>query len=137
MTRIQRSCALLISSPRFPGSQPVSFGVHDLDKLENQECVLCQCHPLNLIDNPPARPLSFWVCEKSDGIRVLFLIVTDSETRAQNIFLVSFLLVVFMELFQWPLNYLIDRPPQYLSSSRRVLLSSLRQPQDALGQYAD
>ncbi|KII88307.1 hypothetical protein PLICRDRAFT_54147 [Plicaturopsis crispa FD-325 SS-3] len=45
---------------RFPGSQPVSFGTKDLEKLENQD---------------------YWVCEKSDGIRVLFLIYADADAN--------------------------------------------------------
>lgn len=31
---------------------------------------------------------SFWVCEKSDGIRVLLFIHTDLETNDQAVFLV-------------------------------------------------
>ncbi|KAF9532225.1 mRNA guanylyltransferase [Crepidotus variabilis] len=44
---------------KFPGSQPVSFGSADLDKLEKQD---------------------YWVCEKSDGVRVLFLIIDRHNT---------------------------------------------------------
>lgn len=36
---------------------------------------------------------SYWVCEKSDGIRVLFLVVTDLETREQSSFIVRVVLI--------------------------------------------
>ncbi|PPQ75432.1 hypothetical protein CVT26_015354 [Gymnopilus dilepis] len=52
----------------FPGSQPVSFGVHDLEKLETRD---------------------FWVCEKSDGVRVLLLVATDLNTNAQSTFIID------------------------------------------------
>ncbi|CAK5264663.1 unnamed protein product [Mycena citricolor] len=45
-----------VDSKRFPGSQPVSFAQADLAKLENQD---------------------FFVCEKSDGVRVLLVVLTD------------------------------------------------------------
>ena len=32
---------------------------------------------------------SYWVCEKSDGIRVLLLVYTDMQTEAQSVYLVS------------------------------------------------
>lgn len=53
---------------RFPGSQPVSFGTNDLEKLETQD---------------------YWVCEKSDGIRVLFLIITDHTTQDQSVYIID------------------------------------------------
>ncbi|KAG6829641.1 hypothetical protein H0H92_003974 [Tricholoma furcatifolium] len=71
--------------PRFPGSQPVSFGIRDLDKLESAECVLC-------IDGDSAWSLyrdSYWVCEKSDGVRVLFLINTNLVTGEQALYLID------------------------------------------------
>lgn len=52
----------------FPGSQPVSFGTKDLDKLENQD---------------------YWVCEKSDGIRVLLFVQTDLKTKDQAVYLID------------------------------------------------
>ncbi|KAE9409462.1 mRNA guanylyltransferase [Gymnopus androsaceus JB14] len=55
-TSVARLCHL--ENERFPGSQPVSFGTRDLLKLETQD---------------------FWVCEKSDGIRVLLLILFDES----------------------------------------------------------
>ncbi|PFH51739.1 hypothetical protein AMATHDRAFT_74773 [Amanita thiersii Skay4041] len=51
---------------RFPGSQPVSFATKDLDKLEKED---------------------YWVCEKSDGIRVLFVILTNQT--GQSVFIVD------------------------------------------------
>ncbi|KAF8163615.1 mRNA capping enzyme [Crassisporium funariophilum] len=65
-SHVARMCQL--DHERFPGSQPVSFGVRDLAKLENQD---------------------YWVCEKSDGIRVLFLVVTDWETKDQSVFIID------------------------------------------------
>jgi len=35
----QDSQAIDATAARFPGSQPVSFGARDLDKLESKECV--------------------------------------------------------------------------------------------------
>lgn len=35
---------------------------------------------------------SFWVCEKSDGVRVLLYIQTNLQTKEQDVFLVSLLL---------------------------------------------
>ncbi|KAH6894975.1 mRNA guanylyltransferase [Coprinopsis sp. MPI-PUGE-AT-0042] len=53
---------------RFPGSQPISFSQRDLERLEKQD---------------------FWVCEKSDGIRVLFLIAYDPSQDSQSVFLID------------------------------------------------
>lgn len=50
---------------------------------------LYQTHSLTVVAHMINAVVSFWVCEKSDGVRVLFLIVTDSETLNQTIFLVS------------------------------------------------
>ncbi|KAF9052172.1 mRNA guanylyltransferase [Rhodocollybia butyracea] len=65
---LKRSVAGLcqLENERFPGSQPVSFGTRDLLKLEGQD---------------------FWVCEKSDGIRVLLLILFDDA--GQRVFLID------------------------------------------------
>ncbi|KAJ7219430.1 mRNA capping enzyme, catalytic domain-containing protein [Mycena pura] len=52
----------------FPGSQPVSFAQGDLVKLESQD---------------------FWVCEKSDGIRVLLVVCTDPISKTQMVYLVD------------------------------------------------
>ncbi|KAJ7632773.1 mRNA capping enzyme [Roridomyces roridus] len=53
---------------RFPGSQPVSFARGDLAKLEAQD---------------------FWVCEKSDGIRVLLFVHTDPASGSQAVYLID------------------------------------------------
>ncbi|THH13869.1 hypothetical protein EW146_g6409 [Bondarzewia mesenterica] len=53
---------------RFPGSQPVSFGSKDLDRLEKED---------------------YWVCEKSDGVRVLFVILTNLDTNEQLVHIVD------------------------------------------------
>ncbi|TFK42290.1 mRNA capping enzyme [Crucibulum laeve] len=57
-----------LENERFPGSQPVSFGTRDLAKLETQD---------------------FWVCEKSDGIRVLMLVAIHPETREQSVYIID------------------------------------------------
>ncbi|KAM0754594.1 hypothetical protein T439DRAFT_321629 [Meredithblackwellia eburnea MCA 4105] len=51
---------------RFPGSQPVSFDRSSLELLEKED---------------------FWVCEKSDGVRVLVLIVATME--GQEVYLID------------------------------------------------
>ncbi|KAJ9092600.1 hypothetical protein QFC20_007307 [Naganishia adeliensis] len=53
---------------RFPGSQPVSFVSRSLRLLENR---------------------NFWVCEKSDGVRVLMLIAWNDHEQKQDIFLID------------------------------------------------
>ncbi|EAU88637.1 mRNA guanylyltransferase [Coprinopsis cinerea okayama7 len=64
---VARMCGL--DHERFPGSQPVSFSSKDLQKLESHD---------------------FWVCEKSDGIRVLFLVVlTPDQPDEQVVFLID------------------------------------------------
>ena len=35
------------------------------------------------------RSLSYWVCEKSDGIRLLFLVATDHASGSQSVYIVS------------------------------------------------
>ena len=56
-----------LSSPRFPGAQPVSFSAASLDLLEKYD---------------------FWVCEKSDGIRILVFIVKKNGIE-QEVWLAS------------------------------------------------
>ncbi|KAG8918717.1 Dcp1p-Dcp2p decapping enzyme complex alpha subunit [Tulasnella sp. 418] len=60
---------LRLESPnRFPGSQPVSFKSKDVQRLENED---------------------YWVCEKSDGIRVLFFIMLIEESNEQEVYLID------------------------------------------------
>ncbi|KAH7104053.1 mRNA capping enzyme, alpha subunit [Auriculariales sp. MPI-PUGE-AT-0066] len=49
-----------LDRPAFPGSQPVSFSKADIRKLETRE---------------------YWVCEKSDGVRVLMLVLQIEDTH--------------------------------------------------------
>lgn len=93
-----------LDSLRFPGSQPVSFGTRDLDRLEKQECVqsypfsaLVRSVPLNRVDpgilfSGPHQYHSYWVCEKSDGIRVLFVVLTNPEGNQQLVHIVCLFL---------------------------------------------
>ncbi|KAJ9127586.1 hypothetical protein QFC24_000995 [Naganishia onofrii] len=53
---------------RFPGSQPVSFVSRSLKLLESR---------------------NFWVCEKSDGVRVMMLIAWNSAENRQQVFLID------------------------------------------------
>ena len=53
---------------RFPGAQPVSFTKDSLALLESMD---------------------FWVCEKSDGVRVLIFIVMNTALGRQETWLVS------------------------------------------------
>ncbi|KAL8287061.1 hypothetical protein RQP46_004067 [Phenoliferia psychrophenolica] len=55
-----------LPNTRFPGSQPVSFDRESLVLLERED---------------------FWVCEKSDGVRVLVLIVASAE--GQEVYLID------------------------------------------------
>lgn len=55
-----------LNNNRFPGAQPVSFTKLDLEKLTNED---------------------YWVCEKSDGIRVLLFISTQGGN--QGVFLLD------------------------------------------------
>jgi len=57
-----------LNHDRFPGSQPVSFSSKDLERLEHED---------------------YWVCEKSDGIRVLLFVLTNLETSAQFVYIVD------------------------------------------------
>ncbi|GBE82117.1 mRNA capping enzyme [Sparassis latifolia] len=63
---VARLCQL--DNERFPGSQPISFGTKDLAKLDS---------------------LDYWVCEKSDGVRVLLFVQTDIHTTDQAIYLID------------------------------------------------
>ncbi|GAA98631.1 uncharacterized protein L969DRAFT_24551 [Mixia osmundae IAM 14324] len=56
-----------VQHTRFPGSQPVSFTQDSLDLLEQRD---------------------FWVCEKSNGVRVMVLIMSNPET-SQEIYLID------------------------------------------------
>lgn len=53
---------------RFPGAQPVSFEKSSIGLLQSED---------------------YWVCEKSDGQRVLILIVIPSSTGIQEVFLID------------------------------------------------
>ncbi|KIO17865.1 hypothetical protein M407DRAFT_32462 [Tulasnella calospora MUT 4182] len=57
-----------LESTRFPGSQPVSFKTGDLRRLENED---------------------YWVCEKSDGIRVLVYIKYIQHSNEQEVYLID------------------------------------------------
>ncbi|KIP12277.1 hypothetical protein PHLGIDRAFT_32906 [Phlebiopsis gigantea 11061_1 CR5-6] len=57
-----------LDNERFPGSQPVSFGARDLEKLESQD---------------------YWVTEKSDGVRVLLFVHTSLQTKDQAVYLID------------------------------------------------
>jgi len=63
--KTRRLCNL--NHTNFPGSQPVSFGWRDIEKLKTED---------------------YWVCEKSDGVRVLVLIV-PSPHNVQDVFLIN------------------------------------------------
>ncbi|EJD44151.1 mRNA capping enzyme, alpha subunit [Auricularia subglabra TFB-10046 SS5] len=56
-----------LEKPRFPGAQPVSFVKNDLTRLERTD---------------------YWVCEKSDGVRVLLLIVKCAD-NTHEVFLID------------------------------------------------
>lgn len=70
-----------LSVVRFPGSQPVSFTKADIQKLESRECVFPVRHERTLMHR------RYWVCEKSDGVRVLMLVIRVEDTH--EVFLVG------------------------------------------------
>ncbi|KAJ7709742.1 mRNA capping enzyme, catalytic domain-containing protein [Mycena rosella] len=82
LSSVRRSMSTL---ERFPGSQPVSFAQGDLAKLESQECVILAVSVLIQAKTFP----SFWVCEKSDGMRVLLLVHTDTNAGSQTVYLID------------------------------------------------
>ncbi|PWY97781.1 mRNA capping enzyme, alpha subunit [Testicularia cyperi] len=57
-----------LNHSRFPGAQPVSFEKSSINLLKSED---------------------YWVCEKSDGLRVLVLIVIPSSTGIQETFLID------------------------------------------------
>ncbi|KDN43945.1 mRNA capping enzyme, alpha subunit [Tilletiaria anomala UBC 951] len=63
---VARLCGL--RDARFPGAQPVSFEKRTIEDLINED---------------------FWVCEKSDGQRVLVFIVINPTTGRQEVFLIN------------------------------------------------
>lgn len=65
-SRVAELCGT--SETKFPGSQPISFSAGSLDLLEKKD---------------------FWVCEKSDGVRVLVFIVVNGASGEQEVWLVS------------------------------------------------
>ncbi|WWC61360.1 uncharacterized protein I303_103941 [Kwoniella dejecticola CBS 10117] len=65
-SRVTEICGL--NGPKFPGSQPVSFQTSSLELLETE---------------------NFWVCEKSDGVRILVLIVVNGMTGNQEVWLID------------------------------------------------
>ena len=65
-----------LNSARFPGSQPVSFSTASLELLESKD---------------------FWVCEKTDGVRVLVFIVMNQMRGSQEVWLVSLTLPSYLE----------------------------------------
>lgn len=70
LTRVYDICCLTADfapNRRFPGAQPVSFEKQSIDTLLNED---------------------YWVCEKTDGQRVLIYIVIHPMTGRQEVFLV-------------------------------------------------
>jgi mRNA guanylyltransferase len=79
---------------------------------------------------------SFWVCEKSDGVRVLLLVFTDPRDNAQSVFLVRTRpTVVFYFLRAEQRIHLADRPSQHLSRTQRALLPTSREPRPSPPQH--
>jgi hypothetical protein len=66
--RLSDLCQVPNRQIRFPGSQPISFSLDSLQLLESMD---------------------FWVCEKSDGVRVLVFIVMNGALGVQETWLVS------------------------------------------------
>ena len=65
--KLAEACGL--DSVRFPGSQPVSFKLESMDVLEQKD---------------------FWVCEKSDGVRVLlFIVINVANNNTQETWMVD------------------------------------------------
>ncbi|KAK0550807.1 Dcp1p-Dcp2p decapping enzyme complex alpha subunit [Tilletia horrida] len=67
-SHVAELCNLPPSHQRFVGAQPVSFDKTSLDVLRNED---------------------YWVCEKSDGQRVLVLVTINPEEPVQEVFLID------------------------------------------------
>ena len=46
---------------------------------------------------------SYWVCEKSDGVRVLLLVQTDNETQEQAVYIVRAAVLEVCSLADYPM----------------------------------
>ena len=99
----------------FPGSQPVSFSTKDLERLENEECV--SCDPPHILHSCVC--FSYWVCEKSDGVRVLLVVLTNLDTSEQMVCIVRSSHPIPLSASHSALG----RPSQYLQGNHRPLLS--------------
>lgn len=93
------------------------------------ECHFFQRHPLC---EPMDRSYSYWVAEKSDGIRVLLVVLTNLDTSEQ---------IVCIVRLRYSLTPSLDscctlgRPSQYLQRSVGTLLSPSRTPRTASTEY--
>ena len=93
------------------------------------ECHLFQRLPLC---EPTDCSYSYWVAEKSDGVRVLLVVLTNLDTSEQ---------IVCIVRLRHPLTPSLDscctlgRPSQYLQGSLGTLLSPSRTPRKASTEY--
>ena len=90
--RVSELCGLPPHSTKFPGAQPVSMTVKSLEMLEKMD---------------------FWVCEKSDGVRVLVLIVMNGMSGSQEVWLVSLRSTCFQAVELRRGSCQIDRKQRY------------------------
>ena len=67
---------------------------------------------------------SYWVCEKSDGVRVLLVVLTNEQTREQLVHIVPALILLSLSRASGSVQ-LLGRSPQCVPADRRHIFPAL------------
>jgi mRNA guanylyltransferase len=106
-SRLSDLCNLNSRTSKFPGSQPVSFTMDSLKMLEDMD---------------------FWVCEKSDGVRVLVFVIMNGMTGEQEVWLVSRVFKVFEGANGEPCDRLIGNKgsSEWITCTSHITIRQMR-----------